>query len=80
MAQIEQFISGSGLLDSFFTLLWKQNEVLENQNIRYNFIMPHTIIFKDSNPVQWYFSNKDNKIKRKKLESMTVDHILEVFT
>ena len=42
--------------------------------------LPHTILFKNSLPVFWYYSNKAGKIRKRKNENLNKENILNFLT
>lgn len=72
---IKKELEKDGVSASIFHLIWKKNEIL-NENIKIN--IPDTILYKYGKPVFWYYSTKDG-VKRKKPENITNTNILNFF-
>ncbi|EAS03820.2 hypothetical protein TTHERM_00657650 (macronuclear) [Tetrahymena thermophila SB210] len=78
MSKAKQEIFPNGtIFEKIFNYLWKHPPDIEN---RLQINIPDTIIFKNTLPVFWYFTDKNNNIKRKKKENTSIDNIYEAMT
>lgn len=77
MVQLIKVLNDTGLLDSFYTLLWTKPENANTTS--YQFKIPNTIIIRDNRPNIWYFSNSKGDIIKKKNENLEHDKIISIF-
>ncbi|KAL4435711.1 hypothetical protein ABPG74_018262 [Tetrahymena malaccensis] len=78
MSKAKQEIFPNGtVFEKIFNYLWKHPPDIQN---RLQISIPDTIIFKNTLPVFWYFTDSNNNIKRKKKENMSIDNIYEFMT
>ena len=48
-----------GLMDMIYRLLWEQQDKKDQKNNdKFEFFIPHTILFRNKFPQAWYFSNQ----------------------
>ncbi|EAR90419.2 hypothetical protein TTHERM_00112690 (macronuclear) [Tetrahymena thermophila SB210] len=74
----ENDIFPNGLVfEKMFHYIWTQSDMFEQ---KLNVNLPQTVIFKNSLPIFWYFTDKNGQIKKKKTEKHTPENIYEVFT
>ncbi len=71
-----QGLHGDGVNDSLFHHLWQKDELNFGPAIN----IPDTIIYKFGQPVQWYFTGIDGKVKRKHKQNLVNVRIEEAMT
>jgi hypothetical protein len=64
-------LEGDGIIENLFYYLWCKDDFGEGPNIH----IPHTILFKFTQPLHWYFTSKSGKVKRKSKVNVTNAHI-----
>jgi hypothetical protein len=69
-------LTSDGVSYDFFNLLWTKDELNFGPSIN----IPDTIIFKYGQPVQWYFTSKNGKLKKKNRQNVMPARIEENFT
>ena len=69
-------IHGDGIKPSFYYLLWSKDEL--NYGLTLN--VPDTIIYKFGQPIAWYFTAKDGKVKKKNKNNLINIKIEQKFT
>mmetsp|Transcript_37758 Transcript_37758/g.84180 ORF Transcript_37758/g.84180 Transcript_37758/m.84180 type:complete len:994 (+) Transcript_37758:287-3268(+) len=70
-------VDTEGLVVGLYHHLWMKNEKGHTCPVN----VPHTVIYRDSQPVAWYFSSlKESKIMRKKKSSMMGSLMAQQFT
>ena len=69
-------IDGDGISPAFYHLLWSKDEL--NYGLTLN--IPDTIIYKFGQPVSWYFTARDGKVKKKNKHNLMNVKIEESFT
>lgn len=69
-------ISGDGLVENLFHLLWTK-EVKYKKNVP--IYIPDTIIYKYEQPSFWYFTAKNGEIMRKSKKNLSNEKIEESF-
>jgi len=62
------------ILTTFFPWIWHKSPYLRDLDI----LIPDTIII-DDEPVEWYFTNLQKKIRKKMRDKLTVQNILKTF-
>ena len=70
------FLSGEGLIDSIYHLFWAIDNV-QNSKLKIN--VPETVIYRYGNPYYWYFTDKENIIRKKTTLNLTKANIKERF-
>jgi hypothetical protein len=71
-----QSLHGDGISDQFFHLLWSKDELNFGPTIN----IPDTIVFKYGQPLHWYFTGVDGKLKKKNKPNLVNVRIEEAFT
>lgn len=69
-------LTTDGISEEFFELLWSRDEL----NFGPSLNIPDTIIFKYGQPVQWYFTAKNGRVKKKNRANLIGARIEEAFT
>ncbi|GMH46716.1 hypothetical protein TrRE_jg5169 [Triparma retinervis] len=69
-------LHGDGVNDSLFHHMWQKDELNFGPTVN----IPDTIIYKFGQPVQWYFSGMDGKVKRKHKQNLVNVRIEEAMT
>ena len=69
-------LHGDGVNDSLFHHIWQKDELNFGPTVN----IPDTIIYKFGQPVQWYFSGMDGKVKRKHKQNLVNVRIEEAMT
>lgn len=69
-------LHGDGINDALFHHLWQKDEL----NFGPTVSIPDTVIYKFGQPVQWYFSGQDGKVKRKHKQNLVNVRIEEAMT
>ena len=54
-------LHGDGINDALFQHIWQKDELNFGPSVN----LPDTIIYKFGQPVQWFFTGIDGKVKRK---------------
>ena len=65
-----------GINENFFNLLWMKDELNFGPSIN----IPDTIIFKYGQPITWYFTSSQGKIKKKNRSNLLNARIEDAFT
>ncbi|GMH78962.1 hypothetical protein TrST_g4447 [Triparma strigata] len=76
MASAGATLHGDGVSDAFFQFLWQKDELNFGPTIN----LPDTVIYKFGQPVQWFFSGLDGKVKRKHKQNLVNVRIEEAMT
>lgn len=69
-------LSSDGVNADFFNLLWTKDELNFGPQIN----LPDTIVIKQGQPIAWYFTSKNGKVKRKMRQNLMSARIEEAFT
>lgn len=69
-------IEADGISEEFFNLLWTKDELNFGPSIN----IPDTVIFKYGQPVTWYFTASNGKIKKKNRNNLLNARIEDAFT
>ena len=69
-------LNATGLLESFYTLLWLKRDADEPRE--FDFFLPHTIVYEEHKPKTWFFSNKQGHILRKKSKNIVPQDMLDI--
>mmetsp|Transcript_16228 Transcript_16228/g.24443 ORF Transcript_16228/g.24443 Transcript_16228/m.24443 type:complete len:1016 (-) Transcript_16228:108-3155(-) len=69
-------IETDGISEEFFNLLWMKDELNFGPSIN----IPDTVIFKYGQPVTWYFTSSNGKIKKKNRNNLLNARIEDAFT
>lgn len=69
-------IEGDGISELFFELLWTKDALNFSPLIN----IPDTVVFRFGQPVQWYFTGSNGRIKRKNRQNLMNSKVEEVFT
>ena len=69
-------LHGDGVSDSLFHHLWMKDELSFGPSLQ----VPDTIIYKFGQPVHWYFTGADGKVKRKHKQNLVSVRIEEAMT
>ena len=64
------------VFDRLFHYLWYKEDNAEDPNLL-KVRVPHTVIFKNGQPIYWYYSDKTGQIRRKKQQNLKKDKIVE---
>jgi len=73
---ISKSIEVDGISEEFFHLLWSKDELNFGPSIN----IPDTVIFKYGQPVTWFFTASNGKIKKKNRNNLLNARIEDVFT
>jgi hypothetical protein len=68
-------LEGDGVCVSLFELLWRKDEF----NFGPSVSLPDTVVFQSGQPVAWYFTSVDGKIKKKHRNNLMAVKIEEHF-
>lgn len=64
-------------IQSIYIYLQMKEE--NNLDKRFNFSIPHTLILKDNSISSWIFSDKDDRVRKKKSLNITSEKIMSAF-
>lgn len=67
-----------GVSDRFFHLLWNKDILNKDRSAQIN--IPQTVIYRNYQATNWYFTDKYGYVKKKKAKRLTQEKILEVFS
>ena len=76
MDKKENILDGDGASEEFFNLLWTKDELNFGPSIN----IPDTIIFKYGQPIAWYFTSSNGKIKKKNRSNLMLTRMEHDFT
>ncbi len=68
---------GDGIREDFLHFLWKKDSSFK-EKLFIN--IPDTVVFRQGALAQWYFSNDNGELLRKKRENLTPENIIKTFT
>lgn len=68
-------LSRDGISEELFKLLWAKDELSFSPNLN----IPDTVIYKYGQPVTWYFTSTDGRIKRKNKHNLVSSKIEQTF-
>jgi hypothetical protein len=68
-------------LEAFYLLLWHQGQCppTSGQQTQFRIKIPSTVFIKGESPYNWFFSNSENILKRKKRENLNMQEIYKEF-
>ena len=69
-------LTSDGVCTDFFSLLWTKDELNFGPQIN----IPDTVVIKHGQPIAWYFTSKNGKVKRKLRQNLMSARIEEAFT
>ena len=69
-------LEGDGINELIFELLWTKDAL----NFSPQLNIPDTVVFRFGQPVQWYFTGSNGRIKRKNRQNLMNSKVEEVFT
>lgn len=69
-------LTDDGISEEFFSLLWTKDELNFGPSIN----IPDTVVFKFGQPIHWYFTASNGRIKMKNRQNLLSGKIEEVFT
>lgn len=68
-------LTEDGISDELFQLIWSKDQLGGSPNIN----IPDTILYKFGQPIQWYFTSKSGRIKKKNKQNLVSAKIEETF-
>ncbi len=69
-------LEGNGVCEDLYYLLWLKNKQDASPPIR----IPDTIVYKYGQPVHWYFTGRDGRLKKKLKQNVVNSKIEDGFT
>ena len=76
MDVIKEMFNKTGLISNLYTLLWKKLPDTIEQN-QFEFMVPNTIIYRNNEPFQWFYSTVKGILLKKKAEHINNDFIIK---
>jgi hypothetical protein len=61
-------LEGDGVSESFYELLWRKDALNFSPQVN----IPETIIYKFGQPVNWYFTATNGRVKKKNRQNLMV--------
>ena len=70
-------IEGDGIMEMIYYLLWRKDSPYNEQM---NISIPDTVIFKKGRPINWYFTNSEGIVLKKRQSNVNYEAIIKKFT
>lgn len=75
----EKEFEKDGVFDKIFHFLWSYSDYFKEDVARLKINIPDTVIFENTHPINWYYTDSNGYIRKKKTENLLFENIKEKF-
>ncbi len=75
----DTLVDSDGVFEKLYHFLWIKNDFMKDEFAKLKVNLPDTIIFYNTQPLFWYYSNESGEVKKKKKDNIRYEKIEEEF-
>ena len=79
MNLLKNYNEHDNIFEKIYHFMWAKDEDLIKDASMIKINLPHTILFDHGQPLFWYFSDKEKKLKKKRRENILFDEMERKF-